>query len=106
MGKIKTFIKNIPSKVTLTITSSIANVKLVHEKLLQLDPVTNTVPYFEAYKWVIEVLYYGLLAMLVYFGFILTGWKRWLILPISLGILRLLWLDMVENTANAIKGKK
>lgn len=81
---------------------------LIHDKLQQpfeiKEPVTRS-PYSIFYDWIVEIFQYGLLMALVYFDlFIFTGLWKWVLFPLTLGIIRWLWLEFVKNTTEAIKG--
>ena len=103
--KIAKFIKKQCNKAILLIQKPINSLKTVHQTLMQQDGNGN-IPYFLAYQWIIEILYYGFLLAIVYVDlFIINGWLKWALFPFSLGAIRWLWLDFVENTVNAIKGK-
>jgi hypothetical protein len=84
----------------------------MHEKILQTNPAELESPQpnnpYELFAWWIgDILLYGILAVFVYFDlFIITGNWKWYLLPLAIGIIRWLWLDTIENSVKAIKGKK
>lgn len=106
-GKNTTFIKKWYNSIRLAIKTPYVHVRLIHQKLQQIDSDTGTIPYVEFFNWIVELLQYGIIAAIVYFDiFILTGWARWSVFPFALGAIRWLWLDFVKSTTEAIKGQK
>lgn len=105
MAKIQKFKYLGFNKLNLAIKKTIAHLKTVHQRLCLPDE-NNRIPYFVFYEWTVETMQYGFMLAIVYADlFIFTGWLKWVMFPISLGLLRWLWFDFVEITTNAIKGK-
>ncbi len=86
-------------------------IKAFHEKLKgssveELDEKeSKDTPYSLCYHWLIEIMQYGAVATIVIN--IILGWLGyWNIgLIFAIGLLRWLWLDIVRETSNSIKGK-
>ena len=85
----------------------VGTLKGTHDRLSLLDEETGTVPYLVFYQWLVEILAYGTSCLFIYADiFIFTGWLKWLLMPISLGLIRWLWLDLVSTTCDSIRGKR
>jgi hypothetical protein len=92
--------------IFLVLKKPLISVKTIHEQLMTVDPESGKMPYWVFYLWVVETLQYGLVLTIVYVNlFIITGWMKYAMFVFSLGAIRWLWLDLVENTTNKIKGK-
>lgn len=106
--KIKSFIYLWYHRVLHTLKSPFIELALIHDKLKQPIEITEPekrIPYVVFYDWVVETLQYGILLTLVYFDlFIITGLWKWVLFPFTLGVIRWLWLDLVKNTTDSIKG--
>jgi hypothetical protein len=105
--KIKKFLYLIFQLVISAKKRAFGYIGLIHKRLSSLDTETGTIPYLEFYEWIVEILTYGLISAFVYFNlFMLSSWIKWALLPISLGLIRWLWLDLIEKTSTAMKGNK
>jgi hypothetical protein len=103
--KIQKYIKEYPNKVVLVVKKRIDFLTNVHKTWMEQDK-DGTIPYFVFYQWFADIWFYGLLLTVVYVDlFIIHGWLKWVLLPFSFGAIRWLWLDLIENTTLAIKGK-
>ena len=87
----------------------INKVKSVHAKIKSLresdieEYRLNRNPYRVLFDWSLELLQYGLVTSIVYVWIVRRDW--WLT-PFALGALRWLWLDLVKNTVDKIRGNQ
>lgn len=96
--------------VVLAILKPFKWIRLIHEKIKQTDieeiKFEKRTAYQLLFEWIIEIIQYGFLLAIVYADiFIINGWQKWALFPFCLGIIRWLWIDIVENTSQAIKNK-
>jgi hypothetical protein len=106
--KLKSFIYLCLHNIWNTLKKPFNGIALIHDKLQQpfeIKEQVNPSPYSILYDWIVEIFQYGLLYAFVYFDlFIFTGLWKWVLFPLTLGIIRWLYLDFVKNTTDAIKG--
>jgi hypothetical protein len=105
--EMKRFIYLIKEYIKDKVKSIVSYLRVTHEKLSLLDEETGTIPYLVFYQWLVEILAYGSAVLFIYADiFIITGWLKWLLMPITLGLARWLWLDLVSTTCDSIRGKR
>ena len=82
-------------KLLVTSEQDVANVSFLPRSAYQviIDNTSETLQYGACITFVMLTL------------FKLTGWLQLLCFPICFGLLRWLFLDLVENTSKSIKGK-
>lgn len=89
------------------IKKPVEKLKLWHQLFQQYDEETQTIPYYAAIVWIVEILSFGIWIAIVYVDlFMLKGVWKWILFPFAVGSLRLLWVDFIEITTKAIKEKK
>jgi hypothetical protein len=100
--------KNFKYFVPKWIRIPFAKLKTMHDIIKQTDvddiKVGSRNPYQALVDWFVEILQYGSIITFVYINImIIDGWMKVVLFPISFGMIRWLWLDIVKNTNEAIK---
>lgn len=105
----RTFIYLLLNKIKLALFYVPNKIKSLHQRLasttveeiMDVDEAGRT-PYQVFLLSLLDVLQYGIIASIVYFGF---KTKNWWLFPLAFGCARWLWIDIVRQTSDAIRGK-
>ena len=85
-------------------------VKGLHDKIKQInyDSIEKSEfrnPYQAFLDWILETLTYGLIITIVISSITNISILKFLVLTLVTGLARWLWLDLIKETSNAIRGK-
>ena len=105
LKEIKTFIYSSIHNSILAIEKPFKKLWLIHDRIKQIE-IEGKPAYLHLFEWMFDIVWYGFLLAFVYVDiFIINGKLKWILFPFSLGIIRWLWIDFVENTSQAIRRK-